>query len=202
MRNYDIERGQIWWIRPSQYRGNGENTIKGIRPGVIVSNDDINSHGYNYEIVYLTTHPKRDENTNVTIRSSRAVSTALCGQVQTISQEQIDKFIGVCTPEEMAAIDRAIMISLALDEPDESWSTTAEPDVDDEAEFDDIELEKLYNENQQLNIDNVRLQKDLIKARAEAETMRKLYNELLETAIGRRPTIPTGGTFPNVTLPR
>lgn len=112
----EINRGDIFWVNPAAYawKQSGENAIKAGRPAVIVSNDRINGEGLTCEVVYLTTHPKFDDATCVTIRSARDVSTALCGQISTVSTEQIGDKCGECSEREMEAINKAIMISLNL----------------------------------------------------------------------------------------
>lgn len=173
--NYKIERGDIYWIKPSDFERGGENTIRSDRPAIIVSNNDINDYGFNYEIVFLTTKPKRDRNTHVTIRSAKTTSTALCEQVTTVSAEQIGAFVGQCTPEEMDMVDACILISLGLKEPAAGYTTMVEPEPEEYEEEPDEE-DALYETIQEL-------QEALIKAKAEADTIRKMYNELLERTL-------------------
>ena len=65
-------------------------------------------------MVYLTTQPKHDLPTHVTIRSTNRVSTAICEQITTVAIERIGSYCGQATDEEMAAIDRAMLISLGI----------------------------------------------------------------------------------------
>lgn len=85
------------------------------RPGIIVSNEANNKYADTFEIVYLTTAPKNDLPTHCTIRSAIEPSTALCEQIQTVSINQIENYIGTCTIGEMAQIDACICVSLDLD---------------------------------------------------------------------------------------
>ena len=162
----EITRGEIYWINPSPYRGNGRHVQRASRPGIIVSNEKINSTGQTFEIVFLTTQPKKDCDTHVTIRSSYETSTALCEQVQTVSIEQLGRYIGACSQQEMEAIDRSIMISLDLD-----ISNAPSPKTRKESE--DMDLRE-YSK---------RLRIEVIKAREEASLYHRMYEELMEKMI-------------------
>lgn len=48
------------------------------RPAVVVSNDENNKHSGVIEVVYMTTQPKTDLPTHVTVRSTGRLSTVLC----------------------------------------------------------------------------------------------------------------------------
>lgn len=151
----DISRGQIYWIKPSEYREAIGHVQRANRPGVIVGTNN----KYMVEIVYLTTQPKIDLPTHCTIRSSSRTSTALCEQIQTVSTEQIGEYIGTVTVQEMAALERCMMTSLGLDAPPKR---TIEPARSDE---------------------NLKI--ELIKAKHEAEVMKQLYKELLQDTMNK-----------------
>lgn len=166
-----MNRGEIYWIKPSPYREAIGHVQRPGRPGVIVSSDEINGKGYTYEIVYLTTQPKRDLPTHCTIRSSQEISTVLCEQIQTVSFEQLGDQLGTCTQEEMHAIESCMKISLGIYDYTESYEDENTSTEDREAE-----LDNLWQENDDLR-------EKLAKAQAEAEVLRRLYNELLEKAL-------------------
>lgn len=86
------------------------------RPAIIVSNDACNAHSAVVEVVFLTTRPKSDLPTHVTIRSASKISIALCEQITSVSTARIGDYIGTCTEQEMQTVDTALRISLALDE--------------------------------------------------------------------------------------
>ena len=152
----DISRGQIYWIRPSEYREAIGPVQRPNRPGIVVSN----YNKYTVGIVYLTTQPKADLPTHCTIRSSNRTSTALCEQIQTVSTEQISEYIGTVTVQEMAALERCMMTSLGIDvQP----SRAPEPSRTDE---------------------NLKI--ELIKAKHEAEIMKNMYKELLQDTMNRK----------------
>lgn len=134
----EIKRGQIYWIGKSLYKPTVGCTQRAGRPGIIVSNDANNTYSYTLEVVYLTTAPKKNLPTHCKINSAEVPSIALCEQVTTVSDEQVREYIGTCTDEEMAEIDRCIAISLALPDPkakDEEIATLQQRILDLEQEL-------------------------------------------------------------------
>jgi len=114
--SYDIKRGDIFYIdRFGVQTGNEQ--IPG-RPGIVVSNDLNNKYSGTVEVVYLTTQPKAELATHVTIRSSQKVSTALCEQVTTVSVERLGDWVATCTADEMFEIDIALLKSLDINIPE------------------------------------------------------------------------------------
>ena len=108
----EIKRGDIWYVE-SSYAAVGSEQRPG-RPAIVVSNDKNNQHSSTVEMVYLTTQPKHDLPTHVTIRSTNRVSTAICEQITTVAVERIGSYCGQASDEEMAAIDRARLVSLGI----------------------------------------------------------------------------------------
>ena len=84
------------------------------RPAVVVSNDENNKHSGVIEVVYMTTKPKTDLPTHVTVRSTGRLSTVLCEQVSSVSTDRVNNYIGQVSEQEMKNIDIALMISLQL----------------------------------------------------------------------------------------
>ena len=78
-----IKRGDIYYIE-SGYATVGSEQRPG-RPAIVVSNDRNNEHSSTLEVVYLTTQPKHDLPTHVTIRST---SPPLRLRIQQRSQRQ------------------------------------------------------------------------------------------------------------------
>lgn len=110
----NIKRGEMFYISRggASYSGSEQHSD---RPAVIVSNNKNNENSNVVEIVYMTTQPKTDLPTHVTVRSTGRPSTVLCEQVYSVSTERIGTYIGECTDKEMENIDIALMISLQLD---------------------------------------------------------------------------------------
>lgn len=107
-----VERGDIFYVE-SIYNEEGSEQKSG-RPAVIVSNDKGNEYSPVVSVVYLTTQPKNDLPTHVTIRSSQKISTALCEQVTTVAKTRLGSYMTTCTKAEMDQISCSIGIALGL----------------------------------------------------------------------------------------
>ena len=104
-------RGDIYYI--NKFESVGSEQFSG-RPAIIVSNNKNNATSEVVEIVYLTTQPKSDLPTHVTIRSLDKTSIAICEQITSISKQRIGDYIGRCTVDEMSMLDLALKISLGI----------------------------------------------------------------------------------------
>lgn len=109
----DIRRGEIFYIARGGGATNGSEQFAD-RPAVVVSNDENNKHSGVIEVVYMTTQPKTDLPTHVTVRSTGRLSTVLCEQVSSVSTDRVNNYIGQVSEQEMKNIDIALMISLQL----------------------------------------------------------------------------------------
>lgn len=161
----NIKRGDIYWIEQSKYRPAVGSVQKPGRPGIVGYNDANNACSPTLEVVYLTGKPKKDLPTHCTIRSARITSIALCEQVTTVSTEQLEDYVGHCTKEEMAEVDRCIAISLGLPDPSEDIRFFTDHEVE--------ELEEAVAE----------MEKKLTVANARAELLQELYYNLLNRTI-------------------
>lgn len=162
----DIKRGDIYWIKKNPHKPSIGSVQEAERPAIIVSNNTANKNAYIFEVVYLTTSPKKDLPTHVTIKSTPQTSTALCEQITTISDEQISNYIGKCSTAEMMAVDQAMLISLGIDFDHDQAENTAEPDEITLAEMNDMRVA-------------------LIQAQKEAEIYQKLYTDLLQKTLDK-----------------
>lgn len=181
---YDIKRGKMFYIYrntedPETETGSEQRCG---RPAIIVSNDIGNHESSVVEVVYITTKPKADLPTHVIINSSRYESIALCEQITTVDKSHIGDYAGTLSADEMAAVDKALAISLGID-----IGTNESSDIvrvkDDEilqlkAELDhcksiirDVEkAEDMYRENNE----------NFLTVKTERDTYLGLYNKLLE----------------------
>lgn len=145
----NIKRGDIWYIE------SGVNTLgseqRPGRPAIIVSNDRNNQNSGTVEVVYLTTQPKRDLPTHVTVRSTGRISIALCEQITTVAIERIGDYCGQVTVSELAEIEQAMLISLCIEQyapREEIEETPPMPDSDSrlaEAEARCRVLQEMYD---------------------------------------------------------
>lgn len=161
-------RGDIYYIEP--YYSTGSEQRAG-RPAVIVSNNKNNEHSNTMEVVYLTTRPKTDLPTHVTIRGTGRESIALCEQVDTVDISRFGEYCGKCTDSELANLEIALMISLDL------TSGVKEKVVEVEKE---VFVEKIVEVPAAGNNEEVaELQKKLTVAHAQLEIVQAMYQDLL-----------------------
>ena len=192
----DIRRGEIFYIA----RGGATNGSEQLadRPAVVVSNDENNKHSGVIEVVYMTTQPKTDLPTHVTIRSTGRISTVLCEQVSSVSTERVNNYIGQVSEQEMKNIDIALMISLQLDNGGKSSKQYNETIQRQQEEIDSLkrEIEMLQQEcddriaeieqaaavyvEENRKVDASRQSEDIIKVQTERDTFKALYERLFE----------------------
>lgn len=148
-----MRRGEIYFI---QRRNTTGSEIAKARPAVIVSNNVLNATSEVVEVVYLTTAPKKDLPTHVTIKSTGVTSSALCEQIDHVSKTLIDNWLGVCSADEMQAIDHALLLSLGLGEQAE------------------------HREHERKSAEIAQLTAELVQAQAERDRYEKIVDRLLE----------------------
>lgn len=185
-----IFRGDIFYIEKNFHQEGA--IISGSRPAVVVSNDIGNKHADFIEVVYLTSRDKKPLPTHANV-ICKVPSIALCEQVDSVHKDRVGDFIRSCTAAEMSDIDNALMVSLGLDNPIESfapkyniqYSKDAEVDVLkkalDEADYKigvltgaKTSLEEIIRENNA----------DIKKLESEKNVLKELYDHLLEKVVG------------------
>ena len=192
----EIRRGEIFYIARGGASCGSEQYAD--RPAVVVSNDENNKHSGIIEVVYLTTQPKTELPTHVTIRSTGRVSTVLCEQVTSVSVERVNNYIGQVSEQEMKNIDIALMISLQLDGDSKSHKQYNETIKKQQEEIDSLkrEIETLQQEcddriaeieqdaavyvEENRKVDASRQSEDIIKVQTERDTYKALYEQLFE----------------------
>lgn len=192
----EIRRGEIFYIARGGASCRSEQYAD--RPAVVVSNDENNKHSGIIEVAYLTTQPKTELPTHVTIRSTGRVSTVLCEQVTSVSVERVNNYIGKVSEQEMKNIDIALMISLQLDGDSKSHKQYNETIKKQQEEIDSLkrEIETLQREcddriaeieqdaavyvEENRKVDASRQSEDIIKVQTERDTFKALYEQLFE----------------------
>ena len=154
-----LTRGDIYYVDAIGSVGSEQ---RGGRPAIIVSNDKCNQHSPVVEVVYLTTAPKSTLPTHVTVRSAPRVSTALCEQVHSVDTQRLGDYCGSCTPQELSAVDMALLISLGLDVMGGGCSS---PEL--------VESATDVGEKQPVEAP------ELIAVRAQLDLLRQMYDSLL-----------------------
>lgn len=177
-----IERGDIFYVE-SMFNETGCEQKAG-RPAIVVSNQKNNEHSDTVEVVYLTTKEKTELPTHVTIRSAPRQSTALCEQISSVAVQRLSTQSGECTKAEMEQIDAALAISLGLE--------FSAPKVIEKVVEKPVEkiVEKIVEKPVPVEVataeqiaDDVERKTQLLKAEAERDVYKKLYDDLLGKVI-------------------
>ena len=105
-----MKRGEIYYIENDNALGSEQ---RGRRPAVIVGNDVGNKYSPVLLVVYFTLQPKKTLPTHVYVRGH---GTELCEQIFTIDRTRLLQKKGECTNSDMERINKALCISLGLEE--------------------------------------------------------------------------------------
>lgn len=167
----------------------------------MVSNNKNNENSNVVEIVYMTTQPKTDLPTHVTVRSTGRVSTVLCEQVYSVSTERVGTYIGECSDKEMENIDIALMISLQLDggikttkkynetikeqqeEIDRLKAEIEQMEKDHDERIEQIEQDAAVYVEENKKIVNMTSSEDTIRLQTERDTYKTMYEQLLNKLV-------------------
>lgn len=169
----NIKRGEMFYISRGGVSYNGSEQHSD-RPAVVVSNDKNNENSNVVEVVYMTTQPKTDLPTHVTVRSTGRPSTVLCEQVYSVSTERIGTYIGECSDKEMENIDIALMISLQLDG-NMKTSKKYNETIKEQQEA----LKEKENEKPEITASS----EETIRLQTERDTYKTMYEQLLNRLV-------------------
>lgn len=180
-----IKRGQIYFIKSNRKEQGAEQYAN--RPAVIVSNNKNNVNSTVYEVVYMTTQPKKDLPTHFIINSALSRSTVLCEQICSIYEERIGEWIGELTPDEIKMLDQCLAISIGLKQEQTEETKILRQRIEElekgNKEFQEVMLyKKTGGENMRQQLEEVEERQRL--AEKQAETYKEMYEFLLSKQLG------------------
>lgn len=184
-------RGDIYYIQPRRTVGS---EMRGARPGIIISNDVGNAHSEVVLVVYMTAKAKAPLPTHVAINSTNTPSLALCEQIETVSKKRIGNYMNSVTPEEMKAVEKALLLSMGINSNEtsgaaldawikqmESWKGENRCKRLEEKGMEAI-IPETEDKNPPTEAGQIDIEKDprYIKLLAERNVLKELYQELLK----------------------
>ena len=105
------QRGDVYWVNLDPVVGT---EIRKTRPAVIVSNDSCNRYGARVVVLPITSNVASLYPGEAMVAVKGKPARALGDEIRSIDKMRLKARVGVVTPDEMASIDEALAITLAL----------------------------------------------------------------------------------------
>ncbi|MGB8699965.1 MAG: type II toxin-antitoxin system PemK/MazF family toxin [Thermosynechococcaceae cyanobacterium] len=106
-----MNRGDVWWINFNPSIG-GE--MQKERPAIVISNNAANRNLNRVQVVPITSNVARLYPSEARVTLQGRPGKAMADQLTTVSKQRLLKKAGEITPEELAAVERAIRVQLGL----------------------------------------------------------------------------------------
>ncbi len=108
----EIKRGEVWLCDLDPVQGSEQAGQR--RPSVVLSNDIGNANAPIVTVAPLTSQPKNNQPTHVTVSAPwlPMESMVLLEQIRTVSKERIFERLGKLNESQMAEIEQALEIAL------------------------------------------------------------------------------------------
>ena len=103
----EVKKGEVYlyWIGKKEARGT---EIKKIRPGVVISTDNLNKWDYRFIVAPITKRTKTFLDFEVPVVVNGKEGLAILDQIKTIDKSRLIKKLGKLAKEEMAMIREKI----------------------------------------------------------------------------------------------
>lgn len=113
----EVRRGEMYFADLSPTLGSEQS---GFRPILIIQNDKGNQHSPTVVVAAITGKPKKTTlPTHCMLPAFRGLSipsVVLCEQIRTIDKSRLQTYIGTLDEVSMRGIDRAIAVSMGIDQ--------------------------------------------------------------------------------------
>ena len=106
-----MKRGEVWWVEFDPSIGS---EIRKTRPAVIVSNDAANRHLARVIVIPMTSNVSRVYPGETIVSVTGQQSKVMADQIMTADKRRLKSQAGVLAKADMAAVDDAIRVQLAL----------------------------------------------------------------------------------------
>lgn len=106
-----MKRGDVIIV---DFIGSVGGEIRKVRPAVVVTADRYLARDNRLQVVPLTSNVPRLYATEALVVVGGRASKAMANQVRTIARERVRRTIGSVTPQEMALLEDAVAVQLAL----------------------------------------------------------------------------------------
>ena len=106
-----IRRGEVWWVSFDPAVG-GE--IRKTRPAVVVSNNAANAVLNRLVVVPLSSQTDKLYPGEAKVQVAGRESKAMADQIMTASKERLGNRMGVLSPQDLKAVENAILLHLAI----------------------------------------------------------------------------------------
>lgn len=106
-----MTRGEVYWMN---IYSSVEHVNDGTRPVVVVSNDACNRFSPTIHVVPLTTKPKKNMPTHVSVIVNNTKNTVLCEHIMLANRTDLKNRIGKLNDADMKLVDKAISVQLGI----------------------------------------------------------------------------------------
>jgi len=106
-----VKRGEVWWVSFDPSVGE---EIRKTRPAVIVSNNAANTVLNRFVVVPLTSRTSKVYAGQVLVRLESREAKAVADQITTASRERLRSRMGALTPDDLKAVEAAILQHLGI----------------------------------------------------------------------------------------
>ena len=103
----EVKKGEVYlyWIGKKEAQGT---EIKQIRPGVVISTDNLNKWNYRFIVAPITKRTKQFLEFEVPVMVNDKEGLAMLDQIKTVDRSRLIKRLGKLTDEEMTTIREKI----------------------------------------------------------------------------------------------